>query len=55
MYKSSHSHFPRTTTGMQSGPETFDKSRLVTTLLTKLGVTGILCIFRLVLEGKAGQ
>ena len=28
---------------------------LVMTFLTKLGITWILCIFRLVLEGKAGK
>ena len=39
---------------MQSGPDSFDKSRFVTTFLTVRGVTEI-CSFRLVLEGKAGK
>ena len=40
---------------MQSGPDAFDKLRLVMTFLTILGVTEILCSFRLVLEGKTGK
>ena len=52
MYESSGSHFFRTTTGIQSGPDAFDVSRLVMTLLTVLGVTEILCSFRLVLKRK---
>ena len=40
---------------MQSGPDTFDKSRFVMTFLTILGVTEILCSSRLVLEGKTGK
>ena len=37
------------------GLDTFDKSRLVMTFLTILGVTEILFCFRLVLEGKTGK
>ena len=48
--KSSGSHFFRTTTTIQSGPEVFDKSRLVMTFFTNLGVTWILSSSRLVLE-----
>ena len=48
MYESSGPQFSRTTTGIQSGPDTFNKSRLVMTFLTILGVTEIFCIFRLV-------
>ena len=55
MYESSCSHFFRTTTGIQSGPNAFNKSKLVMTLLINLAVTEILCCFRLVLEGKAGK
>ena len=42
------------TTEMQSGPDTFDESRLVMTFLTNLGATRI-CSLRLVLEKKAGN
>ena len=55
MCESSGSQFFRTTTGIQSGPDAFDKSRFITTFLTILGVTEILCNFRLVLEGKTGK
>ena len=55
MYESSGSQFFRNTTGTQSGPDTFDESRFVITFLTILGVTKILCSFRLVLEGKTGK
>ena len=55
MYESSASRFFRTTTGIQSGPDTFDESRFVMTFLTILGVMEILCSFRLVLEGKTGK
>ena len=54
-YKSSGSQFFKTTTGIQSGPDTFDESRFVMTFLTILGVMEILWSFRLVLEGKAGK
>ena len=49
-----HAHF-RTITGIQSGPDAFNKSTFVMTLLTILGVTEILCSFRLVLEGIMGK
>ena len=55
MYGSSNSQFFRTTTGIQSGPDAFDESRFVMTFLTILGVTQILCSFRLVLEEKTGK
>ena len=50
----SDSQFFRTTTGIQSGPDAFDKSRFIMTFLITLGVTEI-CSFRLVLEGKTGK
>ena len=37
------------------GLDAFDKSRFITTFLTILGVTEILCSFKLVLEGKTGK
>ena len=43
----------RTTTAIQSGPDAFDKSRFIMTFLTILGVTEILCCFKLVLERKS--
>ena len=49
------SQFFRTTTGILSGPNVFDKSKFVMTFLTILGVTEIPCSFRLVLEGKTGK
>ena len=56
MYESSGSQFFRTTTGIQSGPDVFDKSRLVMNLVvTNSRDTEILCSFRLMLEGKAGK
>ena len=55
MCESSGSIFFRATTGIQSGPDAFDELRFVMTLLTILGVTEILCSFRLVLEGKTGK
>ena len=55
MYESSGSQFFRTTTRVQSGPDTFDESRFVMTFLTILGVTEILCNFRLILEGNTGK
>ena len=55
MYESSGSQFFRTTTGIQLRPDAFDESRLVVTFLTILGVTDILCSFRLVLEGKTDK
>ena len=44
-----------TTTGIQLGPDAFDKSRLIMTFLTILGDTEILCSFKLVVEGKTGK
>ena len=49
MYESSRSQLLKTTTGIQSRQDPFEKSRLVTTFLTSLGVTEALCSFRLVL------
>ena len=49
-YERSGSQFFKTTTGIQSGPGTFDESRFVMTFLTILEVSEILCSFRLVLE-----
>ena len=50
--ESSGSKFFRITTGIQSGPSAFDKSEFFMTSLIILGVTEILCSFRLVWEGK---
>ena len=55
MYESSGTQFFRTSTGIQSSPDVFDESRFVMTFLTILGVTEILCSFKLVLEGKTGK
>ena len=55
MCESSGSRFFRTTTGIQSGWDTFDESRFVMTILAILGVMEISCSFRLVLEGKIGK
>ena len=55
MHESSGSQFFRTTTGIQSGPDTFDELRFVMIFLTILGVMEILCTFRLVLEGKTDK
>ena len=46
--------FFRTTIGIQSGLDAF-QSRFIMTFLTILGVTEILCSFKLVLEGKTGK
>ena len=51
MYESAGSQFYRTVTGIQSGTDTI---KVPYELLAILGVTEILCSFRLVLEGKAG-
>ena len=40
---------------MQSGPDAYDKSKFIMTFLTILGVTEMLCSFRLVLGGKTGK
>ena len=55
MYESLDSQFFRTTTGIQSGPHTFDESKFIMTFLSILGVTEILCSFRLVVEAKTGK
>ena len=55
MYESSGLQFFRTTTGIQSEPDTFDESRFVMIFLRIMGVMEILCSFRLVLEGKTGK
>ena len=55
MYESSDSQFFGTTTGIQLGPDVFDKSRFVMDFLTILGFKEILCSFRLVLEQKTGK
>ena len=55
MYESSGSHFFITTTGIRSGPNAFDKSRFVMTFLTIVGVTEVLCSFRIVPEGKTSK
>ena len=39
----------------QSGPDAFEKSRFIMTFLTIVGVTEILCSFRLVLEEKTSK
>ena len=55
MKEGSGSKFFKTTTGIQSGPDAFDKSRFIMFFLTILVVTEILCSFKLVLEGKTGK
>ena len=55
MQESSGSHFLRTTTVIQSGPDGFDKSRFIMIFLTILGVTEILCSFKSVLEEETGK
>ena len=55
MYESSGSEFIRTTTGIPSGPDISDELRFIMTFYTILGVTEILCSFRLVLEEKTGK
>ena len=54
IYESAGLQVLRTTTGIQSGPDAFDKLRFVMTFLAILGVTEI-CSFRLVLQGKTGK
>ena len=55
IHESSGWQFLRTTTGLQSGPETFDELRFIITFWNILRVTEILCSFKLVPEGKAGK
>ena len=52
MYESSGLQFFRTTIAIQSKTDAFDESTFVITFLTILGVTELLCSFRLVLTGK---
>ena len=55
MYESSGYQFFRNTIRIQSRLDAFDESRFGMTFLTTLGVTEILCSFRLILEGKAAK
>ena len=55
MYENSKPEFFRTTTGIQSGPDVFDKSKLIMTFILNFNVTITLRNFRLVLEEKAGK
>ena len=55
IYESSGLQFFRTTTGIQSGPDIFDKLRFGTTFLTIVRDTEKLYSFRLVLEGKTSK
>ena len=55
MYGSSGSQFVRTTAGMESRIDSFDKPSLNMTFAISLGVTEILCSFRSVFEGKIGK
>ena len=55
MYESLGSQFFRTITGIQPRLDAFDVLRLIMTFLAILGVTEILCSFRLVLEWKKGK
>ena len=48
----SSAQFFRATTGIQSGPDAFDKSAFIMTFLSILGFTEILRSFRLAIEGK---
>ena len=56
MYQSSGSQFFRITTEIQMPlMNDFDESKFVMIFLTILGVTEMLCSFRLVLEWKTGK
>ena len=55
MEEISGSYFIRTTTGTQTRPGTFNKSRLVVAFLTNFRVTQILCNFRSILKEKVGK
>ena len=55
MYELLGPHFFKTTTGIQSVPDIFDESWFVMAFLIILGVTEILCSFRLVLEGNTSK
>ena len=50
MHEDSGSQLFKTTTGIQSGRDTFDESGFVRTFLTSLGITEIFCSFRLVIQ-----
>ena len=52
MHIMSGTQFFRNTNGIQSRSDALDESRFVVNFLTILGVTEILCSFRLVLEGR---
>ena len=51
IYESSGLQFFRTTTGIQSGRDAFEESRSVIIFVTNLEFMGVLCCFRLFLEG----
>ena len=55
MYEDPGSHFLKTNTGIESGADTVDESRLAMTFLTNLGITRMLCFIRLYLKEKAGK
>ena len=55
MYESLDSQFLRTTTGIQSGPDSFDESKFIMTFSTISRVTEILWSFRLVAKEKTGK
>ena len=55
MYESCDSQFFRATTRIQPELYTFDKSRLVMTILTNVGVTRILCRLRLAVAWKTSK
>ena len=55
MYESLDSQFLRTTTGIQSRPDSFDESRFIMTFSTISRVTEILWSFRLVPKEKTGK
>ena len=52
IYEISGSQFLKTTIGIQSGRDAFEKSKMIMTFLTILRVSEIWCDFRLVLEAK---
>ena len=54
IYECSGSQFFKTTTGIQPGPDAFDELRFIMTFSNILGVTEILCKFKLVQEEKIG-
>ena len=54
IYECSGSQLFKTTTGIQPGPDAFDELRFIMTFSNILGVTEILCKFKLVQEEKTG-